>query len=98
LVRKDDSSELHTEGIVENGFFSEYELPMQGYLEDYNLVCAKIKSIQYAEWDEKLKQTVVHTVKNTEENCFKHELSDLEAEYENKPISVQTKDDLFCLK
>ena len=93
-----------SEDICDEGFYSHYDLNIDGYADVYNMTTATIKSVTYATWDDKNNKTVITKVVNTEDNCFKHTFEELSAtidsagESNGKKINLPSKGDMFCLK
>jgi hypothetical protein len=97
-----DGSEIIDEELTFPGFYNEYDLNLNKYNEDFSLVEAKIKSVSYATWDADNNKTVIHTVVNDEEHCFKHEMQEknvsVSTSNEKSNITIPDKNAMFCLK
>ena len=105
VLDKDGNKIEVMEEIGSPGFYNYYNLNLNKYNEDFSLVEAKIKSVSYTTWDSKNNKTVVHTVINDEEHCFKHEMQDKiitlsssESKDNLEKVTMSDKNAMFCLK
>ncbi len=102
MLDKDGNKIEVMEEIGSPGFYNYYNLNLNKYNEDFSLVEAKIKSVSYATWDSVNNKTVVHTVINDEEHCFKHEMGDktvsVKSENSTEKITMPDRSAMFCLK